>query len=90
VEATDAVFSALDPDLRRFQMAGGKLIMWHGWADHAATADRTVQYYDDVVRTLGGRTSVDGFFRLFLAPGMHLCGGGPGLNSLDALTALEQ
>ena len=90
VKATDAVFSAIDPDLRRFQQMGGKLIMWHGWADHALTADRTVQYYEDVVRTLGNRDSVEGFFRLFLAPGMHHCGGGPGLNSFDALTALEQ
>jgi feruloyl esterase len=27
--------------------------------------------------------------RLFLAPGMHHCGGGPGPNSFDTLTALE-
>jgi Tannase and feruloyl esterase len=90
LKATDAVFAAIDPDLRRFQRAGGKLIMWHGWADPAVTADGTVQYYQDVIRTLGNRESVEGFFRLFLGPGMQHCGGGPGLNSLDALTALEQ
>jgi feruloyl esterase len=90
VEATDPVFAAIDPDLRRFQAMGGKLIMWHGWADPALTADRTVQYYEDVVRTHGNRESVDGFFRLFLAPGMHHCEGGPGLDDFDALTALEQ
>ena len=28
--------------------------------------------------------------RLFLVPGMDHCGGGPGLNSFDALAALEQ
>jgi feruloyl esterase len=49
-----------------------------------------VQYYNDVTRTLGGKESVDSFLRLFLAPGMHHCAGGPGLNSLDALTALER
>jgi feruloyl esterase len=89
LKATDAVFAAIDPDLRRFQRAGGKLIMWHGWADPAVTADGSVQYYEDVVRTLGNRESVEGFFRLFLAPGVHHCGGGPGLHSFDALTALE-
>ena len=88
-QATDAVFSAIDPDLRRFQATGGKFIMWHGSADPALTVDRTVQYYEEVVRAHGNRESVDGFFRLFLAPGMHHCGGGPGLNTLDALTALE-
>jgi feruloyl esterase len=78
VEATDPVYAAIDPDLRRFQATGGKLIMWHGWADPALTADGTVQYYEDVVRTLGNRESVEGFFRLFLAPGMNHCGGGQG------------
>jgi feruloyl esterase len=32
---------------------------------------------------------VKDFLRLFLAPGMHHCAGGPGLNNFDALTALE-
>jgi feruloyl esterase len=90
VRATDPVFAAVDPDLRRFQARGGKLIMWHGWADPAISADRTVQYYNDVMRTLGSRENVHGFFRLFLAPGMYHGPGGPGLDRFDGLTALEQ
>jgi Tannase and feruloyl esterase len=42
--------SMIDPDLSPFRNAGGKLILWHRWADHALTADRTVQYYHDVIR----------------------------------------
>jgi feruloyl esterase len=30
------------------------------------------------------------FLRLFMAPGMTHCAGGPGLNTFDTLTALEQ
>ena len=81
--------NATNPDLSAFKAAGGKLIMWHGWADHALSAVRTVQYYDDVVRAAGDQGKVADFFRLFLGPGMHHCGGGPGLSAFDALTALE-
>ena len=81
--------NATNPDLSAFKAAGGKLIMWHGWADHALTAVRTIQYHDDVVRAAGDKGKVAYFFRLFLAPGMHHCGGGPGPSAFDALTALE-
>ena len=83
------VINATNPDLSAFKAAGGKLIMWHGWADHALTALRTIQYYEDVIRAMGPEADADDFFRLFLAPGMHHCGGGPGPSAFDALTALE-
>ena len=89
VTATTDLFDATDPDLSAFGASGGKLIMWHGEADHALTVDRTIQYYADVARAMGNKNTIEDFFRLFLAPGMHHCGGGPGLNSFDALTALE-
>jgi hypothetical protein len=89
LEPTGEFLNAIDPDLSPFQNAGGKLILWHGWADHALTAERTVQYYHDVIRATGNKNKAENFIRLFLAPGMHHCGGGPGLNVFDALTALE-
>lgn len=89
IEAFSELLDATDPDLSAFRARGGKLILWHGWADPALTPYRTVQYYADVVRALGNKHEVAEFLRLFLAPGMYHCGGGPGLNSLDALTALE-
>ena len=89
VNATTDLFDATNPDLSAFRAAGGKLIMWHGQADHALTVDRTIQYYDDVAKTMGNKNTIASFFRLFLAPGMHHCGGGSGLNSFDALTPLE-
>jgi feruloyl esterase len=78
-----------DPDLSTFKALGGKMLLYHGWADPALSALRTIQYYEDVVAVIGGKRKTDTFVRLFLVPGMHHCGGGPGPNLFDTLTALE-
>jgi feruloyl esterase len=85
---TGEFLNATSTNLSRFRKAGGKLLVWHGWADHALMAERTIQYYEDVVERLDDRHKAS-FIRLFLAPGMHHCSGGPGPNTFDALTALE-
>ena len=89
VTATSPTFDATNPDISGFKAAGGKLLMWHGQADPALTYERTVQYYNDLAKAMGNKNKIEGFYRLFLPEGMHHCGGGPGLNSFDALTALE-
>jgi feruloyl esterase len=63
--------------------------MWHGWADGAIMATSSIGYYEGVMRLMGGRKQTEDFFRLFLVPGVHHGGGGPGLTEFDALTALE-
>ena len=76
-DAALGVFNAIDPDLRPFAAAGGKLIQWHGWGDAAFTPGWEVRYYEDVVnRTggLGGLKTVQDFYRLFLMPGVGHCG----------------
>ena len=47
----------------------------------------TIDYYDRVRARV---PAADGSMRLFLAPGVLHCGGGPGPDKFDALTALEQ
>lgn len=90
LEFMDEILKASDPDLSRFKAYGGKLILYHGWNDPATTgAFRTIQYYGEVVEAIGGQRKTDRFLRLFLAPGMHHCSGGPGPNTFDTLTALE-
>lgn len=86
---TGEFINAKDTDISAFRKAGGKLILWHGWSDHALMAERTIEYYEDVADRLGSRKRADRFMRLFLAPGMHHCSSGPGPNVFDALTALE-
>jgi feruloyl esterase len=80
--------TAADPDLSAFAARGGKLLMFHGWNDQLITAQNSVNYYESVRARLGART--DATLRLFMAPGMAHCTGGPGPNQADWLTALEQ
>ncbi|HYM29755.1 MAG TPA: tannase/feruloyl esterase family alpha/beta hydrolase [Candidatus Cybelea sp.] len=76
--------------LDKFIRKDHKLLMYHGFSDPALTAFRSIQYYQDLAgMTDGGIPEVQENVRLFLAPGMHHCGGGPGPNVFDTLTALE-
>src|SRR5262249_53151212 len=83
------IYDAPAVDLRAFKDRGGKILLWHGWADAAVMATSSIGYYEDVMKNMGGREQTEDFFRLFLIPGVHHGGGGPGLTEFDALTALE-
>ena len=67
-----------DPDLAAFKARGGKLILYHGWIDPAVAARMVSGYYDQVEKAAGGAKAARAFTRLFMAPGMLHCGGGPG------------
>jgi len=95
-----ATLNANDANLKPFKTRGGKLIIYHGWSDIAIPPVGTINYYNRVEAALGARDT-DTFVRLFMAPGMQHCGGGPGPNSLsdpgktsdaqhDVYQALEQ
>jgi hypothetical protein len=78
-----------------FQQAGGKLVMWHGWADALVPPQLTVDFYEALAKKSGGMAATQDFARLFMVPGMDHCGGqtnGPGIadTGIDPLTALEQ
>jgi feruloyl esterase len=86
---------ANDPDLRPFRDAGGKLIVYHGWSDPDISPLSAIEYFDDVVAVTGGGgeralARTQDFFRLFMAPGMGHCRGGPGPDRFDALAAMEK
>jgi feruloyl esterase len=83
------ILSPWDPDLRPYKNRGGKIIMYHGWADPAISAYGTVDYYERMRAIVGGQREADSFSRLYLVPGMHHCRGGPGPDSFDMLTVLE-
>lgn len=72
--------NATDPDLSKFRARGGKLILYHGWSDPGISPLSTVEYFKSVQAKMGANQA-DGFVRLFLAPGMQHCGGGPGPSS---------
>jgi feruloyl esterase len=79
-----AILDARDPDLRAFAKHG-KLIALHGWNDPAIPPRDSIDYLERVRATMGDPRA---FYRLFLAPGMLHCGGGPGPNVVPALDAL--
>jgi feruloyl esterase len=76
-----------DPNLTAFNNAHGKILLWHGLADQLIYPQGTLDYYQRVQQTLGERET-SGFARLFLAPGVQHCGGGPGSAPVDPLAAV--
>jgi feruloyl esterase len=83
------ILSPLDADLRPFATGGGKLIVYHGWADPGISALGTLHYVEAVTRNAGGQAAADRFLRTYFVPGMHHCSGGPGVDRFDMLSALE-
>jgi feruloyl esterase len=94
VSASDAiarpVLDATDPDLRKFAGRGGKLLVYHGWGDQLITPRNTLDYYENVVKTMGP-SQTQGFLRVFMVPGMsHQAPSPSGPIAFDLLPALEQ
>jgi feruloyl esterase len=96
LDKVGAAVDARDPDLRPFQKAGGKLLLYHGWSDPDISPLASIDYYERVVDTLAegkdksaAALATQSFFRLFMVPGLGHCRGGPGPDRFDGLTALE-
>ena len=90
-----ADINAMDPDLSAFRAAGGKLIQFHGLADPVVPPRESIDYYERVQARAAksaspGAVETADFYRLFLAPGLQHCQGGPGPNVLDTQSALEK
>lgn len=96
------VLNATSTDLSEFREHGGKLLMYHGWADPLIPPQSSINYFNALVgNSRGGfeQASFGGdgnpqlrrtqsYARLFMVPGMYHCSGGPGPNVFDALTPL--
>ena len=75
--------------LAQFFADGKKLILFHGYGDTAISPFRTVWFYEDLAKALGGYDKAREHARLFMVPGMVHCFGGDGPNSFDTLSALD-
>ncbi len=78
VQRVGPMMASDNPDLDAFRRHGGKLVLWHGWADQLINPQGTIDYYDRVVRRMGGLARTEQFARLFMAPGVQHCGRGDG------------
>ncbi len=94
-----AVLNADSADLGEFREHGGKLLMYHGWADPLIPSQSSINYFNALVAnhegaehaSEGGNPALrrtQTYARLFMVPGMFHCSGGPGPNVFDALTPL--
>lgn len=100
LEFMGRIYNATGTNLSAFKKAGGKILMYHGWADTIVPPIYSQDYYDRVSAAMGGVKKTQQFFRLFMIPGMDHCstaqglepaslGTSIGLDDFDALTALE-
>lgn len=67
------LYDSTDPDLRAFRAHGGKIILYHGWADQGLPPWATTNYYAAVARFLGGYRAIQSFSRLYMIPGLYHC-----------------
>jgi feruloyl esterase len=82
--------NALSLDLTEFRRAGGKLIIWHGWADQSIPAVGTLDYYQRLWQHNGGLGETQEWARTFMVPTLYHCGffGGYKLTDFDPFPAL--
>jgi feruloyl esterase len=72
----------VEPDLTDYFERGGKLIIYHGWADAAIPPQQTIDFYTSVLQQSGPAALHSS--RLFMIPGMQHCYGGTGAELFGA------
>ena len=80
------ILEAVNPDLRPFKARGGKMLLYHGWADCGPNPLLTLRYYHEVVNTTGD--AAKDLLKFYLVPGMGHCSGGVGCDKVDWVTPL--
>jgi feruloyl esterase len=88
VRADNGLLYGGDANLTRFINHGGKLLMYHGWADPLVSPDTSLIMYKRIHESTGARASNS--VALFMVPGMGHCQGGPGPDVFDKVAELDR
>ncbi len=67
---------------------GGKLLVYHGGADSAISANDTIHWYQATNAAMGSQLKQ--YARLFVVPGMNHCRGGPATDKFDMLEEIRR
>ncbi len=86
--ADEAGIDTLTTDFSAFKAHGGKLLLYHGWADPGIPPGHTVLFYEEVLQTMGPNQS--DWLRLFMEPGMAHCSGGAGPDQFNKMGVIER
>jgi tannase/feruloyl esterase len=77
------------PDLKPYFSRGGKLLMYHGWADQQVAPLNSINYFNAVLDA-SGKNAASKSIALYLVPGMGHCQGGAGTDTFDKVGAMEE
>ncbi|MGA8028136.1 MAG: tannase/feruloyl esterase family alpha/beta hydrolase [Bryobacteraceae bacterium] len=79
---------SMSTNLTTYSAQGGKLIFYHGDSDPWFSPLDTFGYYKNMAAMNGGLEAVSKWSQFYFVPGMAHCGGGPGLDQFDLLSAM--
>jgi len=88
LKSDERVLGLTDPNLKPFFDRGGKLLMYHGWADPQVSAAATLDYFGAVLKATGDSTRGTSI-ELYMEPGVNHCRGGEGPDTFDSVSALD-
>lgn len=72
-----------NPDLSAFKASGGKVLIMHGLSDNLIPPQGSIDYYEKVIKAMGGYESTIDFARFYLLPALDHSFSGAGPNPAE-------